>query len=268
MPLVSATCLGCGGALMVDDKSETAVCQYCGTHFIVEKAINNFNAYNSYNFDNAEVHIYNEQSFEKKLSNAETFLTVHRDFEKAYILFEQIANESPKDYRGWWGIVRAFTHDFSNFEVKIEKVSSDVSRARNVASMEVKQKIDQTWQEYCNKYDEMWYKREKDEREWKEECERLDQEKKQEYDLLFRKSLRLSNLCNSLRKWSKILLVIAIVFGLCGISTGDGSCTGVFIMCVALLIILVYKWYTSNEKYKIIRTELEKNPYHRKDDRY
>lgn len=267
MPLVSATCLGCGGTLMVDDQNETAVCQYCGTLFIVEKAINNYNTYNSYNFDNAEVHIYNEQSFEKKLSNAETFLTVHRDFEKAYIIFEQIANESPKDYRGWWGKVRAFTHDFSNLEIAIEKISGDVSRALNVASMEVKQKINQTWQEYCNRYDEMRCKREKNEREWKEERERREQEKKREYDLLLRKSVQLSNSCHRLCKWSKILLAIAIVFGGCCISTGDKSVAGVFIICVVILITLIFKWYASNEKHKTINTELERNPYW-KDKRY
>ena len=42
MPLVQAKCTNCGGILEVDKENEAAVCKYCGTPFIVEKAINNY----------------------------------------------------------------------------------------------------------------------------------------------------------------------------------------------------------------------------------
>ena len=42
MPLVSAKCTNCGGILEVDKSNEAAVCKYCGTPFIIEKAINNY----------------------------------------------------------------------------------------------------------------------------------------------------------------------------------------------------------------------------------
>lgn len=42
MPLVEAKCVNCGGLLEVDNSNESAVCKYCGTTFIVEKAINNY----------------------------------------------------------------------------------------------------------------------------------------------------------------------------------------------------------------------------------
>ena len=40
--LVPAICTQCGGQVEVDPSQEAAVCKYCGTPFIVEKAIQNY----------------------------------------------------------------------------------------------------------------------------------------------------------------------------------------------------------------------------------
>ena len=47
MPLVAANCTNCGGVLEVDSGLEAAICKYCETPFIVEKAINNYNIANA-----------------------------------------------------------------------------------------------------------------------------------------------------------------------------------------------------------------------------
>lgn len=44
---VPAACPKCGGKLEVDPSQEAAVCQYCGTPFIVDKAIQNYNIQNA-----------------------------------------------------------------------------------------------------------------------------------------------------------------------------------------------------------------------------
>ena len=41
--MVPAICTQCGGQVSVDPSMEAAVCQFCGTPFIVEKAINQYN---------------------------------------------------------------------------------------------------------------------------------------------------------------------------------------------------------------------------------
>ena len=41
MPLVAAKCTSCGAALTVDNSKDAAICEFCGTPFIVEKAITN-----------------------------------------------------------------------------------------------------------------------------------------------------------------------------------------------------------------------------------
>lgn len=43
MPLVLAKCTQCGAIVKVDKNQDAAVCEFCGTPFIIEKAINNYN---------------------------------------------------------------------------------------------------------------------------------------------------------------------------------------------------------------------------------
>lgn len=55
--LVPAKCTSCGGELTVDPTQEAAVCQYCGTPFIVSKAVQNYNIqHNTY-----QTNIVNDQ---------------------------------------------------------------------------------------------------------------------------------------------------------------------------------------------------------------
>ncbi len=55
MPLVAAKCIQCGANIEVDDTKEAGICKYCGTAFITEKAINNYNTYitNNYTTNNS-----------------------------------------------------------------------------------------------------------------------------------------------------------------------------------------------------------------------
>lgn len=47
MPLVQAKCTNCGATIPVDNVKDAAICPYCGSAFIVEKAINNYNVTNN-----------------------------------------------------------------------------------------------------------------------------------------------------------------------------------------------------------------------------
>lgn len=60
MPLVNAKCTNCGADLNVDRNKEAAVCEFCGSAFIVEKAINNY--YTTNNINANVVNIYNQKS--------------------------------------------------------------------------------------------------------------------------------------------------------------------------------------------------------------
>lgn len=69
MKIVQAKCPNCGGTLKVDSEKEAAICEYCKTPFIVEKAINNYNTtiVNNNTFNDATVFINNDDK--KRLSN-------------------------------------------------------------------------------------------------------------------------------------------------------------------------------------------------------
>ena len=49
MPLVNAKCTNCGANLEVDNAQDAAICKFCGSAFVVEKAINNYNIKNEFN---------------------------------------------------------------------------------------------------------------------------------------------------------------------------------------------------------------------------
>ncbi len=59
MLLVAAKCTQCGANIKVDDTKEAGICEFCGTAFITEKAINNYNTYitNNNNFSGATINI-------------------------------------------------------------------------------------------------------------------------------------------------------------------------------------------------------------------
>lgn len=59
MPLVAAKCTQCGANIEVDDTKEAGICKHCGTAFITEKAINNYNTYitNNNNFAGANINV-------------------------------------------------------------------------------------------------------------------------------------------------------------------------------------------------------------------
>ena len=57
MALVPAKCTQCGGSIEVDDTHEAGICKFCGTPFITEKAINNYNTFITNNFAGANINI-------------------------------------------------------------------------------------------------------------------------------------------------------------------------------------------------------------------
>lgn len=60
MPFVAAKCTECGGNLQIDSTKDAAICPYCGTPFVVEKAINLYNTTN--NISANTVNIYNSNA--------------------------------------------------------------------------------------------------------------------------------------------------------------------------------------------------------------
>ena len=64
MGFVAAICTACGATLQVDSTHDAAICKYCGTPFIVEKAINNYNVTNHIHADSVNVFDSGKKDFE------------------------------------------------------------------------------------------------------------------------------------------------------------------------------------------------------------
>lgn len=115
MPLVKAQCPNCGGSLEVDKSLEAALCPYCNTPYIVEKAINNYNTYVVHQYDSGTVvnNIVQEESLDRLLANARA-LTNIGNYEKAFEVYTRITEHYPEEYNGWWGLIMTCTKGFSD----------------------------------------------------------------------------------------------------------------------------------------------------------
>lgn len=117
MPLVPAICTQCSARLEVDPNCESAVCQYCGTRFVTEKAINNYNITYETNIGNLSadaVYINDESSSDNRVKSGDTFIKLN-NYTSAEEVFSKLSKECPYDYRGWWGLIKVYSRNFTDF---------------------------------------------------------------------------------------------------------------------------------------------------------
>ena len=108
MPLVPAKCTSCGATLTLDPSQDAALCPFCNTPFIVEKAINNYTTVNNYNTTQnitAETVIMQNSRQEELYQAAESLLSLKSE-SRAYDKFKELSSEFPGDWRGWWGLYK------------------------------------------------------------------------------------------------------------------------------------------------------------------
>ena len=76
MPIVPALCTQCGGQVQVNNAQDAAICPYCQTPFIVEKAIQRYNITHNHNYhiNNNYVNINAGPSIEELYWNARTLI--------------------------------------------------------------------------------------------------------------------------------------------------------------------------------------------------
>ena len=95
MALLPCKCPNCGAELEVDKSNEAAVCKYCNTPFIVEKAINNYNIHN--NFAGANIVMDDWVSLENLYTLARRALKAE-NFEDASNYYQDIIKRAPNDW--------------------------------------------------------------------------------------------------------------------------------------------------------------------------
>lgn len=153
MPLVPALCTQCGSKLEIDSSQEAAVCPYCHTPFVTEKAINNYNTTNVTNIENLHADVVNvtdEFSIENRIKAGNTFLNLG-EYGKAGNVFHELSQDCPYDYRGWIGLIKVQSKMFTNFDVhrnELDEMIRLYEKAKIVSSIqETKDEFSQ-----CDKY--------------------------------------------------------------------------------------------------------------------
>lgn len=124
MPLVPALCTQCGAKLEIDSSQEAAVCPYCHTPFVTEKAINNYNTTNVTNIENLHADVVNvsdEQSRDNRVKSGETFIMMN-DYVSADKIFTKLSEECPYDYRGWWGLIKVSTQNLKKQDIMYKEL--------------------------------------------------------------------------------------------------------------------------------------------------
>ncbi len=152
MSIVAAKCTNCGANLEINQNLDAAVCPFCNTAFVVEKAINNYKV----SIQNSSVNIYTyDLSYDEKYENANSFLTIHKEYLRSAELFEELVKLDPNDYRGWWGVVRSVTREFSYIgHNEMSKINRYADSAFRVCKDEgVCREIKSLWAPYKTLYD-------------------------------------------------------------------------------------------------------------------
>lgn len=155
MTLVPAICTQCGSKLEVDPSREAAVCPYCKTPFITQKAINHYNTTNVTNIGSVHADVLNmtdDNSRDNRVKSGETFITFN-DYVSAEKIFGELTKDCPYDYRGWWGLIRVYSVDFSDMTIDGEKLSSIAQlyqKAIAVASIDEQKAIEPQYEAYYN----------------------------------------------------------------------------------------------------------------------
>lgn len=96
MAFIPAKCTQCGANITVDNSKDAGICEFCGTAFITEKAINNYTTNITNNFAGAHVTINNDSNIEGLLVLAKReLLAKYYRSNDLYKYLDEIVAKSP-----------------------------------------------------------------------------------------------------------------------------------------------------------------------------
>ena len=148
MPIVQAKCEGCGGILEVDSSLKAAICKYCGSAYVVQDAINNYNSVTNVEYLHANVvNVIDDSSSKARLEAADTYLKLGK-YDDAYKEYNTVSKLTPQDYRSWWGMVVAKTDKFTR-RIRSESELSDCREiAKSIELLSTGNSVLLKWKEY------------------------------------------------------------------------------------------------------------------------
>lgn len=158
MPLIKAQCTSCNGTLEIDENKEAAICPFCGSAFVVEKAIQQYiTNHNTINHIESAV-IQSGYTEERYLENGIAQLKLEK-YENAKETFEKMSVDYPSSWKSWFGKTLAecgLNH--------LEKLSIVEDKGFEILPAHIKEQIAGGvvyWEEYSTKKSEIEQKIEK-----------------------------------------------------------------------------------------------------------
>lgn len=154
MPFVQAKCESCGGILSVDSSRKTAKCPFCGSDYIVQDSINYYNSVTNIGQMYADVvQVSDESSSEGRLKAADAYLKLGK-YTQAFSEYKTVTELAPQNYRGWLGLVEAFTYKYempiSNLE-DLDLLEDCVKSVKILAPAGKGELLTAPYREYINK---------------------------------------------------------------------------------------------------------------------
>lgn len=142
MALIPAKCTQCGANIEVDDTHEAGICKYCGTAFITEKAINNYNTYitNNNNFAGATINVIGAD-INNLLKLAEEAIKTKNEKE-ALDYINRALEVDPACTDAWFLKVKAVAISASAAESKLLEMTTYGGNAIKYATPEKKHEIE------------------------------------------------------------------------------------------------------------------------------
>lgn len=115
MALVNAKCTSCGSPLTVDNDRGVATCEFCGSSYVVENAILNYN--NTININNATVNVIGS-NIENLLARAKTFEN-NGDISKAKEYYNRILDIDINNYDANESLARILNAEKKKFKCPV-----------------------------------------------------------------------------------------------------------------------------------------------------
>ena len=196
MSFVSTKCPNCGANIKVDGESKKGVCEFCGAEYITQDVINNYQINNNYStvqYLRKNVAGGGSLESEEYIKNGDVFLSLNM-YDKAKKAYMTAIELNPADWRGWFGVVKACTRNFTDYTDTTHY--SYYAKAEKVATKEQLIEIKSLYMPYQQKINDM-------EKTMRIERERYEQEK-QEYLQQKQK--------DKAKKVKRLLLVLGIMY--------------------------------------------------------
>lgn len=143
MELIKGKCPECGGILNIYESQNIAICPFCNMPYIVEKAISNYNI-NEVKIQhasniNAQIVNIDSKETDRMFDSANTLLNIG-EYEKAYLLYQNLINTHASDYKLWLNLVLSITKDFSYLELnklQVNQIQKYFQNAVNIAKIDI-----------------------------------------------------------------------------------------------------------------------------------